>query len=116
MGITLDRAEAARLGGPAGVPLHASFAYEIAFHLAAFAVIWFWLRHRSLPPGETSSGTSGGTASSGSWWSCRGNEVAWNGLTRPQSFLAVTIPLVVLRIVLQAFLGAYSPVQPSLGE
>ncbi len=46
----------------------------------------------------------------------RGNEVAWNGLTRPQLFLAVTIPLVVLRIVLQARSGAYSPVQPSLGE
>ena len=33
-GITLDAAAAARLGAPAGVPLHPSFAYEIAFQLA----------------------------------------------------------------------------------
>ncbi len=46
-GISLDRVDAARLGAPAGVPLHPSFAYEIAFHLAAFAVIWFWARRRS---------------------------------------------------------------------
>ena len=109
-GITLDRAAATRLGVPAGVPLHPSFAYEIAFHLAAFAAIWFWLRRRSLPPGEIFV-----------WYVAaygvfrflvefvRGNEVVWNGLTRPQLFLAVTIPLVLLRIVLQARSGAYRP-------
>jgi phosphatidylglycerol---prolipoprotein diacylglyceryl transferase len=109
-GITLDRAAATRLGEPAGVPLHPSFAYEIAFHLAAFAAIWFWLRRRSLPPGEIFV-----------WYVAaygvfrflvefvRGNEVVWNGLTRPQLFLAVTIPLVLLRIVLQARSGAYRP-------
>lgn len=116
-GITLDRAEAARLGGEAGVPLHPSFAYEIAFHLAAFAVIWVWLRRRPLPPGESFV-----------WYVAaygvfrflvelvRGNEVVWLGLTRPQLFLAVTIPLVVLRIVLKLRSGAYSPRQPSLAE
>ena len=116
-GITLDRAEAARLGGPAGVPLHPSFAYEIAFHLAAFAAIWFWLRRRSLPPGEIFV-----------WYIAgygvfrflvefvRGNEVVWHGLTRPQLFLAATIPFVVLRIVLQARSGAYAPPRASLGE
>jgi prolipoprotein diacylglyceryltransferase len=116
-GITLDRAEAARLGGPEGVPLHPSFAYEIAFHLAAFAIIWFWLRRRALPPGENFV-----------WYVAaygifrflvelvRGNEVVWHGLTRPQLFLAVTIPLVVLRIVLQASSGAYSPRRASRGE
>ncbi len=109
-GITLDPATAARLGAPPGVPLHPSFAYEIAFHLAAFAVIWFWLRRRELPPGETFV-----------WYVAaygifrflvefvRGNEVAWHGLTRPQLFLAVTIPFVLLRIVLRARSGAYSP-------
>ena len=116
-GITLDRAEAARLGGPEAVPLHPSFAYEIAFHLAAFAVIWFGLRRRALPPGEIFV-----------WYVAgyglfrflvefvRGNEVVWHGLTRPQLFLAVTIPFVLLRIVLQARSGAYSPVQARLGE
>ena len=28
----------------AGVPLHPSFGYEIAFHLLAFLLLWFWLR------------------------------------------------------------------------
>jgi phosphatidylglycerol:prolipoprotein diacylglycerol transferase len=116
-GITLDRAEAARLGGEAGVPLHPSFAYEIAFHLAAFAAICFWLRRRSLPPGESFV-----------WYVAaygvfrflvefvRGDEVAWLGLTRPQLFLAVTIPFVVLRIALQARSGAHSPDRAILEE
>ena len=109
-GITLDPAAAARLHEPAGAPLHPSFVYEIAFHLAAFAVLWFWLRRRSLPPGETFV-----------WYIAaygvfrflvefvRGNEVAWGGLTRPQLFLAVTIPIVLLRIALRARSGAYGP-------
>jgi phosphatidylglycerol:prolipoprotein diacylglycerol transferase len=109
-GITLDRSEAARLGGPAGVALHPSFAYEIVFHLAAFAVIWFWLRRWSLPPGETfvlyvaAYGTFRFLVEF-----VRGNEVVWAGLTRPQLFLAVTVPLVVLRLVLRARAGAYRP-------
>ena len=109
-GITLDHAAASRLHEPAGVPLHPSFAYEIAFHLAAFAVIWFWLRQRSLPPGEIFV-----------WYVAgygifrflvefvRGNEVVWHGLTRPQLFLAVTVPFVLLRIVLRWRSGAHSP-------
>ncbi len=52
-GITLDPATAARTGSAAGVPLHPSFGYEIAFHLLAFATLWFWLRRRPLPPGES---------------------------------------------------------------
>jgi len=42
----------------------------------------------------------------------RGNEVVWEGLTRPQLFLAATIPILVLRIVIRARAGAYSPVRP----
>ncbi len=90
-----------------------SFLYESAFHLTAFALIWFWLRRRPLPPGESFV-----------WYVAaygvfrflvefvRGNEVAWGGLTRPQLFLAVTIPFVLLRILLRARSGAYSPAQP----
>lgn len=110
-GIRLDDAAAARVGGPAGVPLHPSFAYEIAFHLVVFAVIWTWLRHRPTPPGELFV-----------WWvaaygtfrflveEVRGNEVVWHGLTRPQLFLAVTVPLVLLRIAVRARRGAYAGV------
>jgi phosphatidylglycerol:prolipoprotein diacylglycerol transferase len=85
-----------------------SFLPEIGFHLAAFAVIWWWLRFRALPPGEVFV-----------WWVAaygvfrfvielsRGNEVVWAGLTRPQLFLAVTVPLVLLRIALRWRSGAY---------
>ena len=116
-GISLDRVDAARLGAPAGVPLHPSFAYEIAFHLAAFAVIWFWARRVRTPPGEVFV-----------WYVAaygvfrflvefvRGNEVVWEGLTRPQLFLAATIPLVLLRIVLHARSGAYSPERPMVAD
>jgi prolipoprotein diacylglyceryltransferase len=116
-GISLDGDTAARLGADAGVPLHPSFAYEIVFHLAAFAVIWFWLRRRSLPPGETFVWY---VAAYGAFRFLvefvRGNEVVWEGLTRPQLFLAVTIPFVVLRIAVRLRSGAYSPVQPTREE
>jgi len=107
-GIVLDRDEAARVQAMPGVPLHPSFAYEIVFHLLAFGLLWFWLRHRPLPPGESFV-----------WYVAaygvfrfavefvRGNEVVWEGLTRPQLFLMVTVPLVLARIALQLNRGAY---------
>ena len=99
-GITLDESTAARLGAPAGVPLHPSFAYEIAFHLAAFVVLWVWLRHRPFAPGTTFILY---VAAYGVFRFLvelvRGNEVVWHGLTRPQLFLAVTVPIVLLRAV-----------------
>lgn len=107
-GITLDDAAAARTGAPAAVGLHPSFVYEIVFHLVAFGVLWLWLRHRSLPPGESFV-----------WYVAaygvfrflvefvRGNDVAWEGLTRPQLFLLATVPLVLARIVFQVRRGSY---------
>jgi prolipoprotein diacylglyceryltransferase len=93
-----------------GGGLNWSFPVESAFHLAAFAAIWWWLRHLRLPPGEVFV-----------WYVAayavfrfgiefvRGNEVVWLGLTRPQLFLAVTIPLLALRIAVRARAGAYRP-------
>ena len=108
-GIRLDAAAAARLGAPAGVPLHPSFAYEIAFHAVAFAVLWCWLRHRPMAPGETLTLY---LAAYGVFRFLvelvRGNEVAWLGLTRPQLFLLVTVPLLLARVAWQARRGAYS--------
>jgi phosphatidylglycerol:prolipoprotein diacylglycerol transferase len=87
-----------------------SFLYEVVFQLTCFAVIWWGLRDRRLPPGEIFV-----------WYVAaygvfrflvefvRGNEVVWAGLTRPQLFLAATIPLVLLRILVRARQGAYSP-------
>ena len=99
-GIRLDAATAERLGAPAGVALHPSFAYEIAFQLATFLALWLWLRHLPLAPGTTFVLY---VAAYGVFRFLvefvRGNEVAWHGLTRPQLFLAVTVPLVLLRVV-----------------
>jgi prolipoprotein diacylglyceryltransferase len=99
------------------VPLHPSFAYEIAFHLAAFAVIWWWLRWRPLPPGETFVWY---VAAYGTFRFLvelvRGNEVVWEGLTRPQLFLAVTVLIVLLRIAWQVRSGAYRAARPVVVE
>ena len=107
-GITLDGATAARLGAPAGVPLHPSFAYEIAFHLAAFLVLWLWLRHRPLAPGETLTlYLAGYGLARFAVEFVRGNEVVWHGLTRPQLFLLFTVPLLLARILWRAAHDGY---------
>jgi phosphatidylglycerol:prolipoprotein diacylglycerol transferase len=107
-GIRLDAEDAARLGAPAGVPLHPSFAYEIVFQAAAFVLIWCWLRHRLVSPGETLTFYLLGYGVFRFLVEfTRGNEIAWHGLTRPQLFLLATMPLVVARIVVQARKGVY---------
>ena len=113
-GIVLDPEAAARVGAPAGVPLHPSFVYEIAFHAVAFALLWFWLRHRDIAAGETLTLY---IAAYGIFRFCvefvRGNEVAWTGFTRPQLFLMVTIPILLVRIALMARRGAFGGVAAS---
>ena len=37
----------------------------------------------------------------------RGNEVVWAGLTRPQLFLLVTVPLLLARVAWQVRCGVY---------
>ena len=107
-GIVLDPDAAARVGAPAGVPLHPSFLYEIAFHAAAFAVLWFWLRHQPIAAGETLTLYVAAYAIFRFFVEfVRGNEVVWLGLTRPQLFLLVTIPLVLARIAWIASRGAF---------
>jgi phosphatidylglycerol:prolipoprotein diacylglycerol transferase len=116
-GISLDAEDAARLGAPAGVGLHPSFAYEIVFHLAAFAVLWSWVRRRDVPPGESFVWY---VAAYGTFRFLvefvRGNDVVDLGLTRPQLFLAVTIPFVLLRIALRWRSGAYRSDGPLAGR
>ena len=107
-GIVLSPDAAARAGSPAGVPLHPSFVYEIAFHAAAFALLWFWLRHRPIAAGETLTLY---IAAYGLFRFfvefVRGNEIAWAGFTRPQLFLMVTIPILLVRIAVMARRGAF---------
>ncbi len=108
-GPVLDSATAARLQGVAGVALHPSFAYEIAFHAVAFVVLWQVLRHRLQAPGETLVVY---LAAYGVFRFLveftRGDEVAWGGLDRSQLFLAVTVPLLLARVAWQWRRGAYA--------
>jgi phosphatidylglycerol---prolipoprotein diacylglyceryl transferase len=104
-GITLTPTEAASFAGAApGVPLHPSFAYEIAFHLAAFLVLRR-LRDR-LRPGELFTFYLIGYAVFRFLVEfVRGNEVVAAGLTRPQLFLLACSPLVVWHLVRRARRG-----------
>jgi phosphatidylglycerol---prolipoprotein diacylglyceryl transferase len=97
-GMVLTPDQAALLGGPAGVGLHPSFAYEIVFQAAAFAAMWHY-RDRLPHPGDL--------------FICyvaayalfrfgvefvRGNEVLWLGLSGPQWFLLAVLPLLAWRV------------------
>ena len=115
VGPVLDRDTAERLGTAAGVPLHPSFAYEMVFHLLAFAVLWWVLKDRLTAPGESLVIY---LAAYGVFRFLvefvRANDVVWQGLTRPQLFLLVTVPLLLARVVRQWHRGAYAlvPAQP----
>ena len=107
----LGRRHGGAAGSPAGVPLHLSHLYEIAFHLAAFLAIWLWLRHRLTAPGETFVLYVAAYAVMRFLVELiRGNEVVWEGLTRPQLFLALTLPLLAARLVLGFRRGHYDPI------
>ena len=113
-GIVLDPAAAARVGAPAGVPLHPSFVYEIAFHLIAFCLLWFWLRHRPIAAGETLTIYIAGYAVFRFLVEfVRGNDIAWLGLTRPQLFLLLTIPLLFGRIWWMVHTGRFRAPEPA---
>ena len=115
-GPVLDPATAERLGAVAGVALHPSFGYEMAFHLAAFAVLWWGLRDRLDAPGESLVLY---LAAYGVFRFAvefvRGNEVVWSGLTGPQVFLLMTVPLLLTRVVRQWRQGAYALLQSAPG-
>ncbi|MET8152175.1 prolipoprotein diacylglyceryl transferase [Actinoplanes sp. NPDC049668] len=95
-GVRLSPEEAAQVpGGPAGVPLHPSFLYEIAFHLVAFVVLLL-LRDRTARTDEGGLLTLyliGYAVFRFAVEFVRGNEVVTAGLTRPQLFLLACAPL-----------------------
>jgi prolipoprotein diacylglyceryltransferase len=73
---------------PDGMPRHPSFVYEIVFHLAAFAALWWWLRPRVRVEGDLFKLYLLGYALFRFLVEfVRGNEVVWRGLTRSQLFL-----------------------------
>lgn len=96
-GVTLSPDAAAWLpGAPIGIPLHPSFAYEIAFHAVAFAVLWS-MRGRSLPPGTLFRGYVIAYAAFRFLVEyVRGNEDVWLELTRAQWFLLAAATLATL--------------------
>jgi prolipoprotein diacylglyceryltransferase len=97
-GIVLSPAQAALIGGPPGAGLHPSFAYEIVFHAAAFAVMWRF-RDRLAHPGDLfiCYVTAYALFRFGVEF-VRGNEVIWLGMSRPQWFLLAVLPLLGWRI------------------
>ena len=97
-GIVLTPKQAALFGVQAGVGLHPSFVYEIAFHVLAFVLMW---RYRdSLPrPGDLFvCFVAGYAAFRFGVEFIRGNELVWFGLSRPQWFLTATSPLLAWRV------------------
>ena len=110
-GVRLTPAEAAAIPGcpawcAAGVPLHPSFAYEILFHLAAFAALWWWLRPRVRVEGDLFKLYLLGYALFRfAVEFVRGNEVVWRGLTRSQLFLVPSAALLAWYFARQRLRG-----------
>lgn len=112
-GVALSPAEALAVGAAPGVPLHPSFAYEIAFQLLAFAAL-LRLRDRLAAPGELLSlYLVGYAAFRFAVEFVRGNEVVLVGLTRPQLFLLGCAPLAGWHIVRVWRGGGYARPAPA---
>ncbi|OBG80576.1 prolipoprotein diacylglyceryl transferase [Mycobacterium sp. E3305] len=105
---------------PAGVPkcpgcltgaaMHPSFLYEIAFQLAAFAVL-LWLRNRVSHPGELFVLYVAGYAVFRFFVEFfRANETVWLGLTRPQWFLLPSLLVIAVRLRVGYRRGYYDAV------
>jgi len=81
-----------------GVPLHPSFAYEIAFQVLAFGVL-LWLRARIHEPGALLVVYLAGYAAFRFGVEfLRDNEMVLFGLTRGQLFLLPFLPLLTWRV------------------
>lgn len=99
-GVTVTSAtDAATWGVPVGTTLHPSFVYEIAFHLVALAAIWVWRDRLTDPADLFTLYITAYAVFRFAVEPVRGNEVVWLELTRPQLFLAATLPLLLWRSV-----------------
>jgi len=97
-GIMITPEQAAIIGGPAGVGLHPTFAYEIVFQAIAF--VWLWRHRDRLPrPGDLFIAYVAAYALFRFGVEFfRANEQVWFGLTRPQWFLLCALPLLAWRV------------------
>ena len=78
--------------------MHPSFVYEIAFQLAAFAVL-LWLRNRIDRPGELFVIYVAAYALFRFFVEfVRANETVWLDLTRPQWFLLPSLVILGVRL------------------
>lgn len=99
-------------GCVAGVAMHPSFAYEIAFQLAAF-VLLVRARSRVTEPGELFVRYVAAYAVFRFLVEfTRANETVWLGLTRPQWFLLPFLPLLGWRLA-RRWRGGGSPPVPA---
>jgi phosphatidylglycerol:prolipoprotein diacylglycerol transferase len=97
-----------------GAAMHPSFLYEIAFQLAAFALL-LWLRHRIRQPGELFVIYIAGYAVFRFLVEfTRANETVWLGLTRPQWVLSASLVAVGCRLVYGYRRGYYDTIRHPL--
>jgi phosphatidylglycerol---prolipoprotein diacylglyceryl transferase len=96
-GVALTSSQADVLAAPAGVPLHPSFLYEVAFHALTVLVLWHY-RDRLARQGDLLTCYLAAYATFRFGVELvRANEVAWAGLTRSQLFLLPFLPLLLWR-------------------
>ena len=97
-GLVLTPEQAALFGATPAVGLHPSFAYEIAFHALAFAAMVRY-RDRLARPGDLFVLYVAAYALFRfAVEFVRGNEALWLGLSGPQWFLLVALPLLGWRV------------------
>lgn len=100
----------------AGLAMHPSFLYEIAFQLAAFVAL-MWARERITRPGELFTLYVAAYAVFRFLVEfTRANETVWLDLTRPQWFLLPGLLLVTIRLGYGYRRGFYDAILPRRGE
>jgi phosphatidylglycerol---prolipoprotein diacylglyceryl transferase len=112
-GVVLNKTDAALVHAPANIPLHPSFLYEIAFHVVAFVLLWRFRDHLSKPADLLVLYLAAYAVFRFFVEFVRANDVAWAGLTRPQLFLLVVLPLLLWRAVRVLRPVAIKPVYPT---
>jgi phosphatidylglycerol:prolipoprotein diacylglycerol transferase len=112
-GVVLNKTDAALVNAPANVPLHPSFLYEIAFHTVAFVLLWRFRDRLSKPADLLILYLAAYAVFRFFVEFVRGNETAWAGLTRPQLFLLLMLPLLLWRSLKALRPAATNPAHPA---
>lgn len=97
-GIVLTPDQAAMFGAPAGVPLHPSFVYEIVFQAAAFALMLCFRDSLARPGDLFICYVAAYALFRFAVEFVRGNHILWLGMSGPQWFLLIMLPLLAWRV------------------